>query len=140
MGSSSPILPSSTSFSIAVTVKVLVSLPIRMLRPSVMGAPVALSATPKARRYSPLPGADRATCTPGTLASSIAFRMASSNCRATAGVSCGKSSETAGLLAAGGVGASTAYPTPAPTGTIRSPTAAAPTAALRNRVVLTRPT
>ncbi|MEY9844507.1 hypothetical protein ABH940_001576 [Streptacidiphilus sp. BW17] len=49
IGSSSRILPSSTSSSSAVTVNVLVSLPIRMNRSVAIGAPVAVSETPVAR-------------------------------------------------------------------------------------------
>lgn len=84
--------------------KVFVSLPIRMFRPGVMGAPVALSATPKARTYSPLPGAERETMTPGTSASFITLRTAVSSSAATAGVSFGNSS-AAGVAAATAEGA-----------------------------------
>lgn len=48
MGSSRPSLPWSTSWRRAVTVNVLVWLPIRVLKPVSIGAPVALSATPNA--------------------------------------------------------------------------------------------
>ncbi len=86
IGSSSPALPWSTSRSRPVTVKVFVSLPIRMLSPVTIAVPATLSETPKAFRYSPC-GVDRLTITPGTEASVSTRCTAVSSRAVTSGVS-----------------------------------------------------
>lgn len=87
IGSSRPTFFSSTSCRIEVTVKVLVSLPIRMCRSGDIFWPVLLSATPKDFTYSPLSGVHTPTVTPGTFASSMTFCTAVSSSFSTAGVS-----------------------------------------------------